>query len=249
MGHVRSPPSNLSRNRCSLYLSTLLSPRCASSCCSSTRMDIELLRLRRRHHASRFLCITPHRHSTSNLFWLTLASPRRSTLLSSSAPLFADHGPTFLSGHNDSAPHRSQYSCSFRHSSTLRDSSVLPRPIDGLVNVLAVHPKSFLYIDGVKVARVAYLLTARADLKLVAKSDSHSVGIRRPIQHLYRYISTLSLSLSMTPLHRSVQPPVFPRVIRHAFASWLGLQSLIRSRTGLPPLKPLQASEGQVIML
>ena len=49
LDHVRSPSPNPSRSRCSLNLSTLLSPRCASSCCSPTRTDLELLRLRRRH--------------------------------------------------------------------------------------------------------------------------------------------------------------------------------------------------------
>ena len=55
LGHERPPPSpNISRNRCSFNLRTLLSARRASSCCSSTRMDLDLLRLRGRHHASPF---------------------------------------------------------------------------------------------------------------------------------------------------------------------------------------------------
>ena len=63
----------------------------------AAQMDLELLRLRRTHMVSLFLrktlCKTPHRHSTSNFFWLMFALPRRCTLLSSSASFLRRRRP------------------------------------------------------------------------------------------------------------------------------------------------------------
>ena len=114
--------------------------------------------------------------------------------------------------------------------------------------MLSSHSKSVLYNDGVKVACVAYLLTARADFKQPQVFGLRSVGIHGRVQHLYLYV----YALSKTPLHRSVQRLlVFPRVVHHAFASWLDLQSLIPSRIEcrLSPLKAFHASEDHVLTL
>ena len=107
-------------------------------------------------------------------------------------------------------------------------------------HMMSVHSKSVLYNDGVKVACVAYLLTARADFKQLQVF----LRLALPIQHLFLYVSA-PLQDTVAPISTTL---VFPRVVHHAFASWLGLQSLIRTRTEcrLPPLEPLQASEYHV---
>ena len=119
-----SPSTNLSRSRCSFNLSTLLSPRCASFCCSSTRMDLE--------RRVSFSCAPFSPTTVCNQAYDGVTQhARRNTTTQ----------PTQIS-----------IQLLFSSFVTLRESRLLPRPIDGHVNVLAVHPESVLYVDVVKVA-------------------------------------------------------------------------------------------------
>ena len=80
-------------------------------------------------------------------------------------------------------------------------------------HMMSVHSKSVLYNDGVKVACVAYLLTARADFKQLQVF----LRLALPIQHLFLYVS----ALSKTPLHRLIQRLLFREIF------------FMRSRVGL----------------
>ena len=166
-------------------------------------MDLELLRLRRRHHAPLIFLIPPFRRRRRSIW--------RGSRLSH---------PTFLSEYNDSARTDLNPVALVVIPHIARQSYAAPTV---RVNVLAVCSESVLYNGGVKVGCVACFLTARAELKLAAIRSLHSVGVRRPTPHLYLYIS----SLSKTPLHCSAQRFVSPRVIRRACASWLGPQPLV----------------------
>ena len=69
--------------------------------------------------------------------------------------------------------------------------------------MLSVHSKSVLYNHGVKVACVAYLVTARADFKQSANLSSACV--LSEYTDRYNTCTCTIPALSKTPLHRSIQ--------------------------------------------
>ena len=166
-------------------------------------MDLELLRLRRRPHAS--LPVPPFRRRRLSVTRLTIGSSNI-------------RAGTHHSVHTD-----------------LNPVALLVIP-----HMFSVH-----YNDGVKVACVAYLLTTRADFKQLQVSLWLAFCRNTPTDTTPVLVRFSSLKDSVAPLSTTL---VFARVIHHAFANWLGLQSLIRScvECRLPPLEPLQASEDHV---
>ena len=182
-------------------------------------MDLELLRLRRPHKVSLFLrktlCKTPHRHSTSNFFWLMFAFPRRCTLLSSSAPLLRRRRSV-------SRTHTVVSTASCRVAQlvlTLRNNRMLPGALTVRVNVLSVHLKSDLYLDGIWLACVASpsVRSRRLETGLAACVQSeHTPTDTAPVSVHFRF-------LFGTPLHHPVQAAISRRVVHHAFADRPGL--------------------------
>ena len=169
-------------------------------------MDLELLRLRRPHKVSLFpcktLCKTPHRHSTSNLCRLMFAFPRRCTLLSSSASVLRRQRS--FSRLTQWSPH-----CSIR-SSHCATIVCCPGALTVRVNVLSVHLKSDLYLDGICVVCVASPSVRSRRLE-TRTCSSCSIGHSTCI-----YTLQVSLRDSVAPPSASKRPSLEESFIMHS---------------------------------
>ena len=185
-------------------------------------MHLELLRLRRRHHASLLFLMPPFPPTTAvwnEAYDKVTQHSCRNTMTQ----------PTQIS-----------IQLLFLSFLTLRDSRMLHRRTDGLrqcvgcaFQVCSVQRRRQSCLCCILSYRLGTSCKSFLWLAFCRSTPTDTTPV-------------LVAALSKTPLRRSVQPLVFPRVVHHAFASWL--QSLIRTRTecSLPPLKPLQASEDHV---
>ena len=155
-------------------------------------MDLELLHLRRRHHAPLLFLMPPF--------------SSRTAVCNEAHDKVTQHSCR----NTMTQPTQTSIQLLFSSFRTSRDSLLRARPIDGHVSVFIGCTSQVCSVRRLRQGCLCRIPSdpPRADLKLAADRSLHSVGIRRPTEHLYLYVS----ALSKTPLHRSVQLLVFPRV-------------------------------------